>query len=105
MPDGGADSQVVTSRKRQQKTAFEMQLAQRIGENLKLIRQERDLDAKKLADFLNVSLRTYHSYEAAERRLSLAQVASLSVVLQVPLDRLVWGDRGRPLPRQSILLT
>lgn len=84
------------SSSRVQKDPFERDVMKAVGANLSEIRVEKGFSPADFAQLLGVAERTYRSYEAGERRLSIADLARIGLSLNVPLERLVFGEQGRP---------
>jgi transcriptional regulator with XRE-family HTH domain len=81
---------------RVQKDPFEIDVMKAVGANLSEVRTQKGFQAADFAALLGVAERTYRSYEAGERRLSIADLVKLALSLHVPVERLVFGEQGRP---------
>jgi predicted transcriptional regulator len=84
-----------------QRDSLEDQIARRVGQHLREIREYLGLGRKDIASELGVTERAVKSYEEGARRTTLADAVRLSRFLNVSLDRLVYGHSGPPqvLPR------
>jgi len=71
---------------------------EKVGERLKLIRQNLKLTQKEMADLLGVTLNAYQRYEMGARSLSLEKLKILMEKLNVNLNWLLTG-KGEPFIR------
>lgn len=60
-----------------------------IAENLKMLREEKNLSKQRLADFCKVSLRSYARYESGETIPSLEVLMALAKYYGVTVDDLL----------------
>lgn len=63
-----------------------------LGRNLRSIRKERRLTQQQLADLLDVQQRVVSRWETGVATPHLNHIVQLAEVLEVGLDRLVFGD-------------
>ena len=63
-----------------------------LGKNLRQIRKERRLTQQQLADLLDVQQRVISRWETGVAKPHLNHIVQLAKVLEVSLDRLVFGD-------------
>jgi len=74
-----------------------------LGENLRQIRKERRLTQQQLAELLDVQQRVVSRWETGVAKPHLNHIVQLAKVLEVSLDRLVFGeDVDAPMPSFEI---
>lgn len=62
------------------------------GKRLRHIRMEKGLTQQKMADALNIGLRSYQKYEQGERSPSLDCLVAIADIFDVSLDYLLCRD-------------
>ena len=77
------------------------ELAKRIGRSLAAHRLERGLTQDKVAESLDVEPETISRFERGEVLPTLARLAELAQVYEVPLENLVRGASTRTLDQAS----
>jgi len=60
-----------------------------IGETLNKTRKAKGLTAQKMADYLNINLRSYRAYESNDRQPSLQILIKIADKLEVTTDYLL----------------
>jgi len=60
--------------------------------NLKLLRKEKKLYQKDMANIMNITERQYNRYEAGDTELSMSKLIFLADYFNVSLDYLVGRD-------------
>ena len=65
------------------------------GERLKLLRKERKVSQKELADFLGISIRGYQFYESEDNEPNIRMLIALADFYGVSIDYLVGRTEDR----------
>lgn len=63
-----------------------------IAFNLKMLRTEKQLSQKDMAELLNINLRTYASYERGEREPSAAIILNICKAFDISSDVILKGN-------------
>lgn len=79
-----------------QLTPYEKQVARIVGGNVRAVREGRRVSRAQVGAWLNQSDDAVAKAERGERRFSVADVVRLALEFDVPVDRLIFGDRPRP---------
>ena len=66
-------------------------------ENIRNLREDNDLSQQQLADYLNVSQRTYRYYESGEHNMPLTVLVQLADYYHTSTDYLL-GRTDNPAP-------
>lgn len=56
------------------------------------VRKARGISAQRMADYLNIGLRSYRNYESADREPSLSMLVKIADILDVSTDYLLCRD-------------
>lgn len=62
------------------------------GKRLRSVRMQRKITQQKMADSLNLALRSYQSYEGGERCPSFDVLVQMADILDVSIDYLLGRD-------------
>ncbi|EOS47166.1 hypothetical protein C810_01482 [Lachnospiraceae bacterium A2] len=62
------------------------------NKRLREVRMQKGLTQQKMADYLNIGLRSYQKYEQGERSPSLDCLVSIADIFDVSLDYLLCRD-------------
>lgn len=62
------------------------------GERLNRVRKERGYTAQKMADMLNIGLRSYRAYESGNREPQFQNLVKIADYLDVSIDYLLCQD-------------
>ena len=69
-------------------------------ENLRALREDKDLSQKDIADYLNVHQTTYSDYERGNLNIPINALIQLSAYFQTSIDYLLgMTDERKPYPR------
>lgn len=74
-----------------------------LGEQIKYFRNKKNLTQSELADLMGLKPVTIGKYESNEREPNLENLKKLSTVLEVPLIKLVEGEKFNQVPLKGIL--
>lgn len=74
-----------------------------LGEQIKYFRNKKKLTQSELADLMGLKPVTIGKYESNEREPNLENLKKLSTVLEIPLIKLVEGEKFDQVPLKGIL--
>lgn len=66
-----------------------MQNFKKLGQFIKLLREERNISQEEMAKSLDVSKSTVSLYESGERKPSLKRLTNIAEILEIPLGKLL----------------
>jgi transcriptional regulator with XRE-family HTH domain len=74
-----------------------LQLRKMVGTALREWRERSGVTVTDVAKCLNVIKDQVYKIERGERDITSADLAKLSIIFSVPVERLVFGDRPKPV--------
>ena len=63
-----------------------------IGRNIRDARKQKNMTQEQVAEAIDISLQHYGKVERGDRHINLPRLAELSVLLNVPIEKLVEGS-------------
>ncbi len=63
-----------------------------IGRHIRDARKQRNMTQEQVAEAIDISLQHYGKVERGDRHINLTRLAELSVLLNVPIEKLVEGS-------------